>query len=470
MTRVLAVLALAVVLAVGCSRRPSPAHTYAVAARRIGEAALAGDGGWRRLEQLTDRVGHRISGSPELAKAVAWARDSLAADGHENVALEDVHVPHWTRGEESAAIVAPIARPLVVLGLGGTVGTPPGGVTAPIAVVSSFAELVALGATGVRGKIVVFNHAMNTAHGAGLGYRDAIGYRVSGAMRAAPLGAVAVLVRSLASASLRTPHTGAMRYVSDAPPTLNAAAPPPPAPRIPGAAIAVEDAELLARLAAQVQPVTVHLSMGAQTLPDAPSANVVAELRGRERPEEVVLIGAHLDSWDVGQGAQDDGAGCAIMMEALATLRRLDLRPRRTIRVVLFVAEEQGHMGAAQYAERHRAELPSIVAAIESDAGAGTPLGFSTDGTPPWMGDARAIAHLLAPVGASKIVQGFPGEDVMALKPVPAMGLYVDISHYFDVHHSPADTLDKIDPDHMRHAVAAVATMAYVLADRQERW
>ena len=335
---------------------------------------------------------------------------------------------------------------------------PPEGVTAEVAVVSTFEELAALGA-GARGKIVLFDHAMRAGEPPGASYGHALPFRREGASRAAKLGAVAVLVRSLTARSLGAPHTGAMKYADDG------------SPRIPAAALSVEDAELVARLA-RLGPVRIHLALGAETHPNAPSANVIAELRGRERPDEVVVISAHLDSWDVGQGAQDDGAGCAIVMESLATLRRLGLRPRRTIRVVLYTNEENGGAGANGYAAAHAAELPRHVAAFEVDSGAGAPRGFSTDGPQPWAGDAKKLANLLAPIGATAIIPSFPGEDIMKLKPagVPLLGLSVDNQHYFDVHHSVADTLDKIDPANLRRDVAALATMAFVVADRPETW
>jgi carboxypeptidase Q len=466
--RFLPVLPLLVVAAIttiagGACRRPAPtgadatAAAYRETANRILGATLAGNGAWPKLATLTDEIGARISGSPELDRAIAWARDTFAKEGHENVHLEPARVPRWVRGVESAAIVAPFPRKLAILALGGSVGTPPGGLTAEVAVVSSFEELTALG-TGASGKIVLFNHPMLATPNAGLGYRDALPFRVSGADRAAPLGAVAVLVRSLTARSLGAPHTGWMKYAGTT--------------KIPAATLSVEDAALIARLVARGQPVKVHLDLGAHTLPEAASANVVAEIRGNEKPDEVVLIGAHLDSWDVGQGAQDDGSGCAMVMEALVTIRRLGLTPRRTLRAVLFTGEEEGRRGAKQYAADHRAELGHIVAAFECDAGIGTPLGFVTDGEPAWSGEARALASLLSPIGAGAIIPAFPGEDIDELKVggVPRLGLAVDIDHYFDIHHSVADTLDKIDPNNLTRGVAALATMAFVLADRPERW
>lgn len=458
----LAPLALAAIAAGAC-RRPPPtaadatAASYRETAGRIITSSLNSDGAWLKVSYLTDEIGARISGSTELDRAIIWARDTFAKEGHQNVHLEPAQVPHWVRGEESATIVRPFPRKLAVLGLGGSVGTPPGGITAEVAVVSSFEELAQLGERA-KGKIILYNHAMLATGNAGRGYGQALPFRVTGADRAAALGAVAVLVRSLTARSLGAPHTGWMKYAG--------------AIKIPAAALSVEDAALVARLAARREPVSVHLVLGARTLPDVESANVVAEIRGREKPDEVVLIGAHIDSWDVGQGAQDDGSGCAMVMESLATLRRLGLVPRRTLRAVLFTGEEEGRRGAKQYAALHRAELDHVVGAFECDAGIGTPLGFVTDGVPAWSGEARSFAGLLTTIGAGAIIPAFPGEDIDELKSggVPRLGLAVDIDHYFDVHHSVADTLDKIDRNNLARGVAALATMAFILADRPERW
>jgi carboxypeptidase Q len=451
MTRAVTAAMLATLLTAGCQ------HPYHDAAARIAGAALQDDGAWAKLATLTDTIGARIAGSPEMARAVTWARDAFIADGQENVRLEAVRVPRWVRGAESAAIVAPVQRPLAVLALGGSVGTPPAGITAEVVAVPSFEALAALGPK-VGGKIVLYTHEMPATGHPGKNYGEGLPFRTQGAARAAALGAAAVLVRSLTAASLGVPHTGRVVY-------------PEGGPRIPAAAISVEDATLLARLAAR-GPATVRLTLGAETLPDADSANVTAELRGRERPEEIVVISAHLDSWDVGQGAQDDGTGVAIVMQALATLRRLGLQPRRTIRAVLYTDEENRGSGAKQYAADHAAELARHVAAFETDSGAGRPLGFMTDGPQPWLGEARKAARALEPIGAKTVIAGFPGEDVLKLKPagVPLLGLMVDIGHYFDVHHSAADTLEKIDPQNLQRSVAALATMAFIVADQPRTW
>jgi carboxypeptidase Q len=440
---------------------PEPARgvlaQYAETARRIREASLDSDAAFQKLATLCDQIGPRLSGSSALEKAVLWAEDTFTKDGHEQVSREAVRVPHWVRGLETATLLRPLVHPLAVLTLGGSVGTGPSGVTAELLVVSSFAELEAR-AADAKGKIVLFDHPMAITGDPGEDYGAALPYRTLGASRAARFGAVSVLVRSVTARSLGTPHTGSMHYAD------------PSVRKIPAAAISVEDAELLHRLANRGLPLTVHLTLLPQTLPDALSANVSAEIRGRSLPNEVVLIGAHLDSWDVGQGAQDDGAGVVTVMQALTTLRALGLRPRRTVRAVLFTNEENGTRGAQQYARDHDTERHA--AAFEMDTGAGAPLGFTTDGEQPFLAEAREIAALLAPLGANSVLPGFPGEDVLALKPahVPLFGVRLTIEHYFDVHHSAADTLDKVDPEQLKKTVAALATMAFVVADREGSW
>lgn len=434
---------------------PTPIlDAYAATAAQIIAHARADRGAYAKLAVLTDRIGNRLAGSPALDAAIAWAKDALAADGHP-VTTEAVMVPHWQRGAERAQLVAPITRDLVMLGLGGSVGTPKGGVTAPVVVVHGWDELAARAAE-VKGAIVLYDVAMPAwTEAGGSGYGDVVPFRGRGASAAAQLGAVAVLMRSVTAHSLRSPHTGAMRYADGV-------------PRIPAAAITVEDAALIARLAA-AGPVRVNLTMGAQLLPDAPSANVIAELRGRERPDELVVIGAHLDSWDVGQGAHDDGAGVVHVMQALTTLRALGLTPRRTIRVVLFTNEENGLRGGKGYAAAHGGD--HHVALLESDSGGFAPRGFRVEAHGDGALRARLVeaAQLLAPLGAAAITDDEAGADISPLVEAGALGLGLDVDGrtYFDIHHTAADTLDKVDPQALADGVAAIAVMAYVLADAE---
>ncbi len=447
-------------------KKDSPPHAdtpiadqYREVAAKIIEAAEADEGGWKKLQHLTDRIGHRLSGSPALDRAIEWALAAMKADGHENVHGEKVMIPRWVRGEEWGRITAPVDRPLALLGLGGTSATAQKGLAGEVVVIGDFAELDALGAAGVKGKIVLFNHPMRPwSQKDGPGYGEAVEYRNKGPSRAAKLGAAAVLVRSVTNRSFRSPHTGNTKFEVGVKP-------------IPAAAVSVEDAELIARLSAAGERVRVRLRTSGTIHPDVPSQNVVAEIRGREKPDEVVLIGGHIDSWDVGQGAHDDGGGCVIVMQALALLRQLKLTPRRTIRVVLFTNEENGLKGAKQYVAGHAAEMKVHVMALEADTGVFAPQGFEVAGDADAIRRATDIATLLQPIDATRIVTGDAGADVGELvdKGVVGLGLSMDSSTYFDYHHSQADTLDKIRPGDLRRDIAAVAIMAYVIADLPER-
>lgn len=441
---------------------PSPIiDGYRDVAAKIIATARADRGAYKKLAYLTDHVGARLAGSPNLDKAIAWAAQTMKDDGLE-VRTEKVMVPHWVRGTEEAAITAPVSRPLRVLTLGGSVATPKGGITAPVVVVRDWKELDAK-AEQIKGAIVVYNVAMPAwSEDGGAGYGKTVAYRSAGASQAAKRGAVAALVRSVTAKSLSTPHTGAMRYDPDQ-------------PKIPTASITVEDAELLDRLTRD-SSVTMRLRLEPQQLPDVESANVIGELRGREKPDEIVVIGGHIDSWDVGQGAHDDGAGCVTMMQAVHLLKRLGLQPRRTIRVVLFTNEENGIRGARAYAETHKDELAKTVLALESDSGGFAPRGFGIEHR-----DAEAakrtrarlsdVTALLAPLGKLRTTEGYSGTDIGPMKPagVPLVGLEVDSSTYFDYHHTEADTLDKVDPQDLADMVAAVAVLAYVVADMPGR-
>jgi carboxypeptidase Q len=425
---------------------------YRERASRIIGAALTEDTAYRRLAWLTDRVGNRLSGSENLEHAVRWAVEEMKRDRLDNVRAEKVMVPHWVRGEESLELVEPEGRKLPMLGLGNSVGTPPAGVTAEAVVVRNFDELEALGEK-VRGKIVVYNAPFTT-------YGQTVAYRGGGASRAAKYGAVAAIVRSITPVSLQTPHTGSLRYAEDQ-------------PRIPAAAVTIEGAELLQRMYERGEHPRVHLTMGAHFLPDAESANVVAELKGREKPEEVVLVSGHLDSWDVGQGAHDDGGGCIVSWEVARLLKELNLRPRRTIRVVLFTNEENGVRGGNGYRDAHKAEVPKHVLAIESDIGVFRPTGFglSEKASPQARADFQEIAKLLAGIRADRVDADGEGTDIGPImrEGVTGASLNVDASHYFDIHHTQADTFDKVNPQELAACVAAMAVMAYVVADMPER-
>jgi Zn-dependent M28 family amino/carboxypeptidase len=409
---------------------------------------------WDRLATMVDAFGPRLSGSRALEDAIDWTIETMKKDGLAQARREKVMVPHWVRGKESLKVVAPIEREIEVLGLGMTVGTR-GSLRAPVIVLANVDEIEKRGKE-LAGKIVLVNQKMPAYDHAKdeSGYGAAVRPRSEGASRAAKFGAKALLIRSVTAVSLDTPHTGALRYADDV-------------AKIPAAAITHEGADLLARLAARGK-VELKLQLGARHLPDIASGNAIAELRGREKPEEVVLIGGHIDSWDVGDGASDDGAGCLMAMEAALILKELGLVPRRTIRVVLFTNEENGLRGAKAYFDAHGSELH--VAAIEADAGAGAPKGFSiASEDPKRVQSVVQLSPLFKGLGASDISKGWGGADISPLTETGVLGIAVrpDGSHYFDLHHSPADTVEKIDPDHLQRNAAAMALLAYVLAERE---
>jgi carboxypeptidase Q len=441
-------LALALAGALLAAAPAAAQDAYRAHADSLIRAATRDSAAWNRMAELVDTFGPRFSGTPELERAIDWVVEQMKRDGLENVHTEPVMVPRWVRGQESATLLHPRAAGLHMLGLGGSVGTP--GIEAEVLVVGSFAELTRRAAEA-RGKIVLFDVPFTE-------YRETVQYRARGAVEAARVGAVAALIRSVGPFGMQTPHTGSLRYNDSI-------------PRIPGAALSMEDAMMLRRMQDRGQRPRVRLRMGAQTLPDVQSRNVVAEIRGRERPEEVVVIGGHIDSWDVTPGAMDDAGGCVAAWEAVRLMKALGLRPRRTVRVVLWTNEENGIRGGNAYRDAHRAELPNHVLAIESDAGVFAPRGFSITATDPAFEAVRAIGRLLAPIGADSVGRGGGGADIgpiMALG-VPGMGLEVDGTRYFWYHHTAADTPDKLDPRDMARSVAAMAVMAYVAAEMPER-
>ncbi len=418
--------------------------------RLIGEA-LGNHFAWTRLAELTDRFGHRLSGSPQLDAAIQWAAEEMRRDGLEAVRTETVMVPRWVRGQERLMIVEPAHHEISMLGLGGSVGTGPDGIDAPLVVVNDFDELEAR-KTELAGTIVLYNVEYST-------YRETVAYRSSGASRAARYGAVAALVRSVGPDGLRTPHTGGMRYQDDA-------------PRIPTAAIASEDADRLQRLVDRRQRVSVRLEMEADTLPDVESANVIAELRGRERPDEIVVVGGHIDSWDVGAGASDDGGGCIVTWEALRLMKKLGLRPRRTVRLVLFTNEENGTRGGIAYRDAYRSELENHILMLESDSGLFDASGFGFSGSPTARATVQQIASLLHGIKMHDVGPTGGGADIgpsVTEGGIPAMSLSADPEQYFLIHHTPADTVDKIDPFDVARSAAAIAVMAYVIADMPTR-
>jgi carboxypeptidase Q len=433
------------------SREPSWIEAYRDPANRLINEATKDHFAWQRLAALTDVAGNRLSGSSGLDRAIKWAVEEMKHDGLENVHTEAVTVPKWVRGAESAEILEPLPHRLAMLGLGGSAATPPTGIQAPVLIVRSYDDLEAHGAQA-RGRIVVLNIAYSS-------YTETVRFRNDGASRASAHGAIAVLVRSIGPDGLRLPHTGAVQYS-------------PGPPEIPAAAIASEDADRLQRMADRGERIVVRLKMESHFEADAPSANVVGELRGRERPNEIVLVSGHLDSWDVGDGASDDGGGCIVAWEALRMMKKLNLRPRRTLRLVLWTNEENGIRGGRAYRDQHRAELARHVLLIESDSGVARPLGFGFTGSEQARQTVRTISTLLSDIGAMRLLLGGEGADIapsVAEGKIPAMSLDVDASRYFLYHHTEADTVDKIDPAEMARCAAAIAVMSYVVAEMPDR-
>jgi carboxypeptidase Q len=424
---------------------------YRGTAQKLMAAAQESDFAWRRLAELTDSHGARPAWSENMTRAIAWAVETMKADGLDNVRAERVMVPKWVRGVESAEIVDPPRHPIAMLGLGGTVATPPGGLEADVLAVTSFDDLRAKRAH-VPGRIVLFDVAYTT-------YSETMSYRTGGARLAAEYGAAAVLVRSVGPVGLRTPHTGSVNYVTGQ-------------PQIPAAAIAAEDANRIGRLASAGRRVRVRLVTSGRMEGETASANVIGEIIGRERPEEVVLVGGHLDSWDVGTGASDDGAGCIITWEALRLMKKLGIRPRRTVRLVLWTNEEHGMSGATAYHDKYAHQAANHVLAIESDSGVFAPATLGFSGSAAGRMVMAQIAGLLAPLGLQDIGAGGGGPDIDPIVQagnVPALAYLGDASRLFTIHHTAADTVERIAPEELSKAAAAMAVITYVAAEMPER-
>jgi hypothetical protein len=435
--------------------------------KRLQRAALESDYAYRQTAFLCDNIGPRLTGSPQAQRAVEYVAGEMRRLGL-TVQLEELKVPHWVRGLESGALLqypgmAPgTSQKIVLTALGGSVATPPTGLNADVVVVNNFDELNALGRSKVQGKIVLFNYKFDREMAAlgfgGNAYGQAVAYRGAGASAAARLGAVAALVRSAGGSQNRLAHTGAMRYAADA-------------PQIPAAAVSYEDADLIAHLAAQGR-VRFRLVLTPQTLPDAVSYNVIADIKGTEHPEEVVIVSGHLDSWDLGTGAIDDGAGVAVAMQAAQLIKQLGLRPKRTIRVIAWMNEENGLVGGRTYARNQQANIANHFAAIESDRGAGHPLGFYFSGKREMESFFTPISNVLRTSGAglTQWSEDSPEADIspLAAAGVPVFGLWQDTRTYFNYHHTEADTLDKVDPQELAENAAVMAVLAYALANLEE--
>jgi carboxypeptidase Q len=435
----------------------APLRAQATSADRLIDGALKDSAAWNRLAEMVDTYGNRPVGSASLESAIDWMVVQMKKDGLENVHTEPVMVPHWVRGRESATLLAPHRAPLHMLGLGRSVGTPAGGITAPVLVVSDFADLHAHAAQA-KGRIVLFDHHFDPDKPPFDAYDEAVAYRYAAADSAGAYGAVAALVRSVTPHSLGTPHTGSMGYGDT---TARAR-------HIPAAAITLEDADMLHRIQNRGQASRVTLTMEAHMLPDVKSRNVIAEVRGSALPDEIIVLGGHIDSWDVGQGAMDDGGGVVSAWEALRLIKQLGLQPRRTIRVVAWVNEEMGGRGANAYRDAHRAELPRTKFALESDNGAFTPKGIRLTGPDSLLPVVQQLIAPLARIGVTEAKMGDPEADVAPLAEagVPALALDIDASRYFWYHHTDADMMSALDPHQVALCVATMGVVALQAANR----
>jgi carboxypeptidase Q len=423
-------------------------------AERLRDQALAGSGAFAIVESLTTEIGPRMAGTEADARAVAWAVERLGRLGYDRVWTEPVTFPLWRRGHERAEVLAPYAQPLQITALGGSIGT--GG--APIeAEVVEFADLDALRAAppdSLDGKIAYVAYRMQRKRD-GSGYGPAVAARSGAPQEAARRGAVAALIRSIGTDSHRFPHTGNMRYADGIRP-------------IPVAALSNPDADQLSRLLGRGAPVRVRLDIDAGYAGEYTSANVIGEIRGREAADETVVLGAHLDSWDLGTGAIDDGAGIAITMAAGAAIAALPERPRRSIRVIAFANEEQGLLGARAYARANADRMDQHVIGVESDFGAGRIYALRAGVSDAAWPAIEAIAAVLAPLGITlQRGVGGPGPDIIPMREagVPWAQLAQDGTDYFDYHHTADDTLDKIEPAALDQQVAAYAAFAWLMAE-----
>jgi hypothetical protein len=435
---------------------------------KIRDAALASDFAYKQLAHLSDSIGPRLSGSPQAAAAVNYVADELRKLGAD-VKVEKVMVPHWVRGEERAELVeypgmAPQTTQRVVLtALGMSVATPPQGITADVVTVRDIAELRKTPKEKVQGKIVVFTNRyderMAEAGEAFSAYGIAVMERAVGASEAARSGAVGIVIRSVGGANYRLPHTGTLIYLPDA-------------PKIPAAAAASEDIDTISDLAQQ-GTVRMHLVLTPQTLPDVESANVVADIKGSEHPEQIAVVGGHLDSWDLGRGAIDDGSGVVSAMQVIQTLKQLGLKPKRTIRVIAFMNEENGGRGSEGYTKDHQAELVNHVGAIEMDNGAGHALGIVAHASAESIAKMQMVSGVLHDQGAEIIryLPSAPGSDVEKLDAagVPTFAPHNDGRKYFDYHHTPADTLDKVDKRELQENASVLSVLSWYLANIDER-
>ncbi|MDB5262476.1 MAG: peptidase [Adhaeribacter sp.] len=429
--------------------------TDSVVIRSLFREALTNGKSYESLRFLCTQIGPRLSGSTGAVKAVAWTKRLMEGYGFDRVYLQEVMVPHWERGEKEKATIkwANQKQDVPVCALGGSVGTGKKGITAPVVEVHTFEELKALGRAQVQGKVVFFNRPMNPAYTETfLAYRDAVNQRSSGAIEAAKLGAVGVIVRSMNLALDDFPHTGSTRYEEGG-------------IKIPAVAISTNGAELLSRQLKAAPNLQFYFKMNPQTLPDALSHNVIGEIKGAEHPDEIILVGGHLDSWDLAQGAHDDGTGCMQAIEVLRLMKALNIKPKRTIRAVMYMNEENGLRGGQKYAAEALANKEKHLAALESDAGGFTPRGFSIEATPDKVAAIARWKDLLAPYGLHAINAGGGGADIGPLKngKTTLIGFRPDSQRYFEIHHAATDTFDRVNQRELELGGASMAALIFLI-------
>ena len=427
-------------------------QSYQTVANQIIDYSLRGAGAnqsYERLAEFTDMFGNRVAGSENLEKAIDYMLKTLEEDGLENVHGEPVNVTHWVRNKEYAKLLVPREYDIAISGLGKSVGTPEGGITAEAIVVRSFDELKSV-SDKVAGKIVVYNQDYE-------GYPVSASYRVFGARNASSYGAVATLIRSVTPFSIHSVHTGVQEYGSNV--TM-----------IPTACITVEDAEMLYRMQLRGWPIKIQLYMGAQNLPPAISRNTVAEIIGSKYPEQVVLVSGHLDSWDVGQGAMDDGGGAFVSWQALSAVKHLGLRPKRTLRLVMWTDEENGGVGSQQYFQLHKVNASNYSVLFESDMGVFTPLGIQFTGPAKAKAIMTQIGQLVTSINASSVTDNGGETDTGWWRQVgvPLATLANENDKYFYFHHTDGDTMSVLDPGEMNLCSAVWTVFAYVLADMDD--
>ncbi|HEY1166897.1 MAG TPA: M20/M25/M40 family metallo-hydrolase [Chitinophaga sp.] len=448
---------LPVTLACSVSIAHAQQHEDSATLRRLADDVLTHSTAYANLKVLTKEIGGRLAGSPQMPKAEQWGFKALKAAGADTVYLQECMVPHWVRGDKEEVRIISKRRdfipPLQVLALGNSIGSGPEGITAPVIEVASFADLEAK-KDQVKGKIVFYNYHFNstfikTFHA----YGDAFMYRAAGASRAAKYGALAVIVRSMSHAANNFPHTGAMRYNDSF-------------PKIPAVAIGLEDADKLSNRISDDKDMKIYFRTTCHFLPDTIGHNVIGELKGSEQPEQVITVGGHLDSWDVNEGAHDDGTGCVQSIEVLRAFKALGIRPKHTLRVVLFANEENGTRGGQKYADAAKAAGEKHLFALESDAGGFTPRGFSFTASPEQRAKVKSWASLLLPYGLYDFDEEGGGTDVGPLNEhlgIPIGELSPDSQRYFDIHHAQSDVFEAVNKRELELGAFSMAALLYLI-------